>query len=101
MVLSACETGLGEVVGGEGVMGLPYAFYVAGNKNTILTLWSISDKVTVEFITAFLYFSGNPSGRTTRIWIKPSMAFLSSRTNDIWISTPSSESFRCCRNRNR
>jgi tetratricopeptide (TPR) repeat protein len=53
MVLSACETGLGEVVGGEGVMGLPYAFYVAGNKNTILTLWSISDKVTAEFITSF------------------------------------------------
>jgi len=53
MVLSACETGLGEVVSGEGVMGLPYAFYVAGNKNTILTLWEISDDVTVEFITRF------------------------------------------------
>jgi len=53
MVLSACETGLGKTVAGEGVMGLPYAFYVAGNKNTILTLWTISDEVTVEFITAF------------------------------------------------
>jgi CHAT domain-containing protein len=53
MVLSACETGLGEIVSGEGVMGLPYAFYVAGNKNTILTLWSISDEVTVEFVTSF------------------------------------------------
>jgi len=53
MVLSACETGRGEVVGGEGVMGLPYAFYVAGNKNTLLTLWSISDKVTTKFVTRF------------------------------------------------
>jgi CHAT domain-containing protein len=53
MVLSACETGRGEVVGGEGVMGLPYAFYVAGNKNTLLTLWRISDKVTTEFVTRF------------------------------------------------
>jgi CHAT domain-containing protein len=53
MVLSACETGLGEVVGGEGVMGLPYAFYVAGNKNTILTLWKISDEITTEFIISF------------------------------------------------
>jgi CHAT domain-containing protein len=53
MVLSACETGLGEVVGGEGVMGLPYAFYVAGNKNTILTLWKISDDITTEFIISF------------------------------------------------
>jgi len=53
MVLSACETGVGEVISGEGVMGLPYAFYVAGNKNTLLTLWSISDKVTAEFIATF------------------------------------------------
>jgi CHAT domain-containing protein len=53
MMLSACETGLGEVVSREGVMGLPYAFYVAGNKNTILTLWTISDSVTVEFVTSF------------------------------------------------
>ncbi len=53
MVLSACQTGLGEVISGEGVMGLPYAFFVAGNKNTILTLWSISDEVTVKFITSF------------------------------------------------
>jgi CHAT domain-containing protein len=32
---------------------LPYALYVAGNKNTVLTLWSISDKVTAKFITSF------------------------------------------------
>lgn len=53
MVLSACETGLGSVVSGEGVMGLPYALYVAGNKNTVLTLWSISDKLTAEFMASF------------------------------------------------
>ncbi|RKZ56179.1 MAG: hypothetical protein DRR08_22360 [Candidatus Parabeggiatoa sp. nov. 2] len=53
MVLSACETGRGEIIGGEGIMGLPYAFYVAGNKNTILTLWKIADNLTVEFITSF------------------------------------------------
>jgi len=47
------STGLGEVVSGEGVMGLPYALYVAGNKNTILTLWSISDEVTTAFVTSF------------------------------------------------
>jgi CHAT domain-containing protein len=44
---------LGDAISGEGVMGLPYALYVAGNKNTILTLWSISDEVTVEFVTSF------------------------------------------------
>jgi CHAT domain-containing protein len=53
MVLSACETGRGELINGEGIMGLPYAFYVAGNKNTLLTLWKIADNLTVEFITSF------------------------------------------------
>jgi CHAT domain-containing protein len=53
MVLSACETGRGDVIGGEGIMGLPYAFYVAGNKNTLLTLWKIADNLTVEFMTSF------------------------------------------------
>jgi len=53
MVLSACETGLGKNIGGEGVIGLPYALYVAGNKNTLLTLWTISDRATTKFITSF------------------------------------------------
>ena len=53
MVLSACNTGQGAVVEGEGVMGLPYSLYVAGNKDTMLTLWSISDEVTAEFISGF------------------------------------------------
>lgn len=50
IVLSACETGLGRVVGGEGVLGLPYALYVAGNRNTLLSLWPILDDSTAEFI---------------------------------------------------
>jgi len=53
MVLSACQTGAGKVMQGEGVMGLPYAFYVAGNKNTLMTLWSVADKSTAEFVKRF------------------------------------------------
>ncbi len=53
MVLSACQTGLGDLRPGEGVMGLPYAFYVAGNKNTLMTLWTVPDKSTAEFIPRF------------------------------------------------
>ncbi len=53
VVLSACETGLGKIVQGEGVMGLPYALYVAGNKNTVLSLWPVLDASTAEFMTAF------------------------------------------------
>jgi CHAT domain-containing protein len=53
VVLSACDTGLGKVVQGEGVMGLSYALYVAGNRNTLLSLWPVVDESTAEFMTAF------------------------------------------------
>jgi CHAT domain-containing protein len=53
MVLSACDTGVGTVIRGEGVMGLPYALYVAGNRNTVLTLWPVVDESTTRFMVAF------------------------------------------------
>jgi CHAT domain-containing protein/tetratricopeptide (TPR) repeat protein len=53
MVLSACQTGLGETVSGEGIMGLPYALYIAGNKNTLMTLWKVDDAKTAEFMRRF------------------------------------------------
>ena len=51
VVLSACDSGVGKVVSGEGVMGLPFAMFVAGNVNTILSLWPVDDKATAEFVT--------------------------------------------------
>lgn len=51
-VLSACDTGLGKTVDGEGVMGLPFALFVAGNVNTVLTLWPVSDQATSEFVAS-------------------------------------------------
>jgi CHAT domain-containing protein len=53
MVLSACDTGRGESVNGEGVLGLPYALYIAGNTNTLMTLWAIEDQSTAEFTNRF------------------------------------------------
>ena len=53
IVLSACDTGVGRVVQGEGVMGLPYALYVAGNRNTLLSLWPVVDESTTRFMVAF------------------------------------------------
>jgi CHAT domain-containing protein len=53
MVLSACQTGLGKTVSGEGIMGLPYALYLAGNKNTLMTLWKVDDAITAEFMRRF------------------------------------------------
>lgn len=49
VILSACQTGLGQRVRGEGVVGLAYAFFVAGNLNTVLTLWSIDDASSSGF----------------------------------------------------
>lgn len=52
--LSACETGRGQFVPGEGVLGLTYSLFVAGNKNTIATLWkTMDDQSAVQFTQSF------------------------------------------------
>lgn len=51
--LSACETGRGSKYAGEGLIGLPYALTIAGNKNTIMTLWEIEDEPAAAFSKAF------------------------------------------------
>lgn len=53
VVLSACSTGLGQRIRGEGVMGLSRAFLCAGASSVLSSLWNVYDQSTAAFMTAF------------------------------------------------
>ncbi len=52
-VLSACQTGLGELKAGEGLVGLTRAFMYAGSSSVLVSLWSVSDPSTAVFMKQF------------------------------------------------
>ncbi|MBS1791171.1 MAG: tetratricopeptide repeat protein [Acidobacteria bacterium] len=53
VVLSACETGLGKEIRGEGLVGLTRGFMYAGAPRVVVSLWSVNDRATADLMTRF------------------------------------------------
>jgi CHAT domain-containing protein len=53
VTLSACSTGLGKLMNGEGVLGLTRAFFYAGTRNVVVTLWNVNDSATATLMESF------------------------------------------------
>jgi len=69
VVLSACGTGLGQRLAGEGVIGLGRAFLNAGARAVLMSLWDISDEKTAVFMKMFYeaYMTGKTAAESLRI----------------------------------
>lgn len=74
-VLSACETGLGEVAGGEGVFGLTRAFHVAGTRTVVASLWHVPDLATQVLMEQFY----------TNLWQKKMTKLEALRAAQLWM----------------
>lgn len=60
VTLSACDTGRGEEVSGQGVIGMRASFMAAGTKSLVMSLWKVPDGATAKFMEAFY----------TNLWVK-------------------------------
>ena len=72
VVLSACETGIGKSIKGEGVMSIARGFQYAGARSVLFSLWKINDRSTAEIMTSF-YSNYNSS----------SSAFIANHTSKL------------------
>lgn len=64
VVLSACETGLGELQRGEGIIGLTRGFIVAGASSVITTLWSVNDRASADLMQSYYQLLKRENGKT-------------------------------------
>jgi CHAT domain-containing protein/Tfp pilus assembly protein PilF len=55
VVLSACQTGLGKEIKGEGLVGLTRGFMYAGASRTLVSLWNVDDRATAEMMSRFYH----------------------------------------------
>lgn len=73
-VLSACETGLGQISEGEGVLSLARAFSMSGAASTLTTLWKVDDQATKEIMVQFYDALASGAGRRTALTQAQQMA---------------------------
>jgi CHAT domain-containing protein len=78
VILSACDSGLGEVKIGEGVMSLRRAFRIAGAQTVLASHWNVSDKATNALMTEFIrrWRAGEPR---VDAWREAQLALLRSK----------------------
>ena len=79
VVLSACQTGLGEVTG-EGVFGLQRGFKKAGAQTIIMSLWEVDDYATRLLMTEF--FKGLTAGKTKREAFLSALNYVKAKNSD-------------------
>ena len=67
VVLSACRTGLGKLEKGEGIQGLPRAFFCAGASTVLVSLWPVRDRSTARFMELFYYHLSSGKSKQTAL----------------------------------
>ena len=77
VVLSACDSGTGEIKIGEGVMSLRRAFRIAGAETVLTSHWKVSDKATSQLMTEFMrrWRAGEPR---VKAWREAQLSLLHS-----------------------
>ncbi|MGM0588100.1 MAG: CHAT domain-containing protein [Bacteroidota bacterium] len=88
VVLSACETGLGKVVEGEGIIGFTRPFLYAGASNLMVSLWKVADRSTAEYMIDFYEHALSGESYTTASRKAKLKMIQSGQFSDPWYWSP-------------